>query len=566
MHITRLQAENFKKLVAIDIRPGTGAGIVPIRGKNAQGKSSTLDAIQAALGGKSVMPGRPVRAGEEEGAIRIEIDGGALVIRRTFTADGGGQIVVENADGFRTGSPQKMLDGLYGAVAFDPLAFTRLEADKQLARLRSLVKLDVDLDGLERAIAADYDKRRDKNRELKAEQARLDQMPAYEDLGQKVDETALEERISQAGEHNAQIERRRARREDAAREADQAVSKAEAARGEAAELRRRAEDADAKAAHEQEIADNIRKQLAEAEALPDPIDISEAQADLRAARDKNAKIDADQRRVAQAKLVAAIESESEALSKAIEDRKGEIAASIARAEMPVPGLSFGDGDVLFNSIPFDQASSAEQLRISTAIGMAGNPKLRVMLVRDGSLLDPEGEQLIAAMAEEHGFQFWVEAVDPTGKVGFYIEDGAVVAVDGEQAEAPEPIEGRRRKKKEQNVEGGGEAQAADDQGEAGGVAPAASPATRLDPWGDGVFEGQTPKQAYAARDAATRPAFTGSMFDDEEDAQQEASPTDIEEDERFADREHDLDVDRLREDRDERQDLFDDMIADQGEV
>lgn len=159
MKITRLQAENFKKLRAVEIIPGEGA-VVDIRGRNAQGKSSVLDAIAAALGGKSVMPNKPVRSGEERGAIRIEIDGGELVIRRTFTADGGGQIVVENAEGFRPGSPQKMLDGLYAAVAFDPLAFSREKPEEQYRILRGLVKLAVDPDALERANKADYDARR----------------------------------------------------------------------------------------------------------------------------------------------------------------------------------------------------------------------------------------------------------------------------------------------------------------------------------------------------------------------------------------------------------------------
>lgn len=47
MKITRLQAENFKRIIALDVRPD--GSIVNIAGKNAQGKSSTLDAIEAAL-------------------------------------------------------------------------------------------------------------------------------------------------------------------------------------------------------------------------------------------------------------------------------------------------------------------------------------------------------------------------------------------------------------------------------------------------------------------------------------------------------------------------------------
>jgi len=196
--ITRLQADNFKRLSVIDIQPGTSSGIVPIRGRNAQGKTSTLDAIQAALGGKRVMPSRPVRAGEDEGAIRLELDNGTVILRR-FTSEGGDTLEVTNGEGFKAGSPQRMLDSLYASVAFDPLAFTRLDAKDQLARLRQLVKLDVDVDALERQIAADYEKRRDKNREKDREAARLLQMPTYPDApAEKVDEAALETQIATA--------------------------------------------------------------------------------------------------------------------------------------------------------------------------------------------------------------------------------------------------------------------------------------------------------------------------------------------------------------------------------
>lgn len=186
---------------------------MPIRGRNAQGKSSTLDAIQMALGGDRVAPPRPVRAGEEEGAIRLELDNGTVILRR-FTVDGKPTLEVTNGEGFKAGSPQKLLDTLYASVAFDPLAFTRLKPADQLATLRGLVKLDVDVDALNAANQGDYDLRRDKNRELSRESQKLEQMPTHKDVpAAKVDEAALEETIASAAETNGQIERRRVNRE-----------------------------------------------------------------------------------------------------------------------------------------------------------------------------------------------------------------------------------------------------------------------------------------------------------------------------------------------------------------
>lgn len=58
-----LEAENFKRLKAVRIEPN-GNGITVISGNNANGKSSVLDAIQAAIGGKRATPEKPIRDGQ----------------------------------------------------------------------------------------------------------------------------------------------------------------------------------------------------------------------------------------------------------------------------------------------------------------------------------------------------------------------------------------------------------------------------------------------------------------------------------------------------------------------
>ena len=74
---------------------------------------------------------------------------------------------------------------------------------------------------------------------------------------------------------------------------------------------------------------------------------------------------------------------------------------LTRPSSPSPGLSFetlteGSGGrerknpkkiITYNGVPLSEASTAEQIRVSTAIGMADKPELRFLLIRDGSLLD-----------------------------------------------------------------------------------------------------------------------------------------------------------------------------------
>ena len=79
----------------------------------------------------------------------------------------------------------------------------------------------------------------------------------------------------------------------------------------------------------------------------------------------------------------------------------------------------------FNALPEQEA--AERLRTSTAIAMAKNPKVRVILIRDGSLLDSDNMAVITDLANAHDFQVWIERVDESGEVGVVIEDGQVAS-------------------------------------------------------------------------------------------------------------------------------------------
>mgnify|MGYP001295983560 FL=1 len=61
------------------------------------------------------------------------------------------------------------------------------------------------------------------------------------------------------------------------------------------------------------------------------------------------------------------------------------------------------------------------------MAMAINPKLRVIRIMDGSLLDRQAMAQIEEMARERDFQVWIERVDENGTTGVLIEDGEVQA-------------------------------------------------------------------------------------------------------------------------------------------
>lgn len=430
MKIVQLQAENVKRLKAITITPD--GNIVEITGRNGQGKSSVLDAIWWALSGTTHIQAVPIRKGENEAWIRLDL--GEIKVTRTFRAREDKtfttSIVVENTEGARYPSPQRMLDSLLGALSFDPLAFTRMDGKAQMETLKRFVA-GIDFDAIDKANKADFDRRTDVNRQARTLRAQAIGIAVPEDApAERIDDAALVEEMLRAGEHNALVERRKANRDTFLADTQRLEARAADLRAQAQELLDEAADVDERAAER-------RRQIAAAEPLPEPIDTAALRERIDDARTINAAVALrEQRRQLEAQAAEA-EAQADALTKAMEERAAQKRDAIAKAALPVPGIGFGEDEILLDGVPFDQASSAEQLRTSVAIAMAANPKLRVIRVQDGSLLDEEAMRILAEMAAAADYQVWIEVVQSGRSAAIVIEDGAVrgaIAVAAEAAE------------------------------------------------------------------------------------------------------------------------------------
>jgi hypothetical protein len=353
-----------------------------------------------------------------------------------------------------------MLDALLGELSFDPLAFTRMDKREQFDVLRRFVP-DFDFAAADAANKADYDRRTEINRQAKDARTLAAGILVPEGAPtERIDEAALVDELQRAGDHNAQLETRKAGRETAAAKiielrgladsveshtASSVQAKRAACAATVADLERQIEalterirstkdqsetdianlqsGASATAAAHRKNADELQDKIDSAPPLPTPIDTAAVRAQLDGAKETNAIILAAELRAQHVARAEALEAQAAALTKAREDREAAKHAAIAAANLPVDGITFGDGEILLASVPFDQASDAEQLRASIAIAMASNPKLRVIRVRDGSLLDTDALKLLADMADERDYQVWVERVSSDGKVGFVLEDG-----------------------------------------------------------------------------------------------------------------------------------------------
>jgi len=437
MKIISLQAENFKKLHAIEITPD--GNFVQITGRNGQGKSSTLDAIWVALAGIGVAPKQPIRKGAE--AARIRLDLGEIKVTRHFKAAEDGayttSLTVESAEGARYPSPQKLLDTLLGAMSFDPLAFSRMDAKSQFDALRKFVP-EIDFEAIDRAQLGDYQKRTEINRRLKDAKASAEGIRVADTAPvQQIDESALVAKLKEAGDHNSDVTMRQANRQTMAAQIDTREKGCDDIRAQIIDLEEQIQAKKDLLERTITAIEEARTKLKNAPPLPALIDTAAVAAELNTARANNqrfAEWAADSKKRTELRALAKkLDAESTELTKGMEQRLKDKQAAIAAAQLPIACISFGDGAVLLGDVPFDQASDAEKLRASVEMAMAANPKLRVIRIRDGSLLDEDGLRLIAEMADARDCQVWLERVDGSGKVGIVLENGEIKASSTEDS-------------------------------------------------------------------------------------------------------------------------------------
>lgn len=411
--VVNLVAENYKRIKAVDITPDPNSSTVTIAGRNAQGKSSVIDAIWAALAGTAATKGtattRPIRDGEN--TARVTVDLGNIIVTRTWEGDKTA-LKVESREGARFGSPQKMLDELIGRLSFDPLAFASLAPKAQQAELLQLVELPFDPATLASQRKAAFDDRTDVGRVVKQLQGQLAGFPEIGDdvPDEPVSVSALVAELDAATSARGRI----AGASIDIETATQAVNDAERA-----------------AIRATEHLANMRAGLATAEArlaeLPEPAAIEPIRSQIDGAEAINDAVRQKHQRQEVVDLLDAEKSKRDELTDKIAELDKTKTDGLAAATFPIDGLGFDDEGVTYRGVPFAQSSAAERLRVSVAMAMAMNPKIRVIRITDGSLLDSENLALIEEMAAAEGFQVWIERVDETGKVGVIIEDGEVKA-------------------------------------------------------------------------------------------------------------------------------------------
>ena len=424
--ITRLTIENVLRLYAVELVFDPDENTFIIGGDNAQGKSAVLDSLEMLFSGKSSIPDDPIRHGATKGRIVGETE--RLIITRTFPSPGTSYLKVEAKDGSDLGSPQAVLDELFSNLTFNPLAFLQMDRKEQVAEWQKVLGLD--FTELDAEYAETYKGRKAVNAEWTRLKGDLKGLPQHADAAnEEVNVVRVMEELEAAQVRNAQIEREHLKVEGLRDDSATATAELDEAVTELAEAERRIEalkeKRDGIAVTLTKAADAVTK-LERIDTEPLTTQIREADATNTAVRGKKAYAEA-------VVGVRRKKAQSDALTSDLEAIDEEKAEDIAKAKCPVPGMTFTPDTVLLNDVPLDQASSAEQLRVSTAIGFALNPELKLVLVRNASLLDDESMAIMAQMAKDAGGQLLLERVGKDEGAFVIIEDGRVLETVTEKA-------------------------------------------------------------------------------------------------------------------------------------
>lgn len=423
MKINRLEIENVKRIHAVMIEPSKD-GLTIIGGKNRQGKSSVLDAIAWALGGNKY---KPSQAGNTDSTIpprlKVIMDNGLVVERKGKNSD----LKVTDPNGQKGG--QQLLDSFVEELAINLPKFMEATGKEKANTLLQIIGVGPQLAELEQKEKSLYSERLYVGRTADQKEKFAKEQPYYPDAPEEpVSASELIREQQEILARNGQRQQWKREYDDILRQmslADDKIKDLEA------QLRQWKESK--KALEEKSIAAQktpAELKMESTEELERSIDnIELINRKVRANLDKaKAEEDAKQYR-----------DQYTELTNAIEDVRKQKTSLLDSADLPLPGLSVKDGELIYNGQQWDNMSSAEQMIVSTSIVRKLNPKCGFVLLDKLEAMDLDTLKEFGAWLEQEGLQAIATRVSTGDECSIVITDGYVEGQDGVFAkEEPAP--------------------------------------------------------------------------------------------------------------------------------
>ncbi len=432
--IASLELENVKRIHAVELEPAQD-GLTVIGGKNAQGKTSVLDAIAWALGGDKMKPADPNRKGGATPArLRVELSNGIVVERKGKN----GSLHVTDTTGKKAG--QQLLNEFISQLALNiPRFMNGSDADKATALLQTL-GIDAELAKIDGSIRATFQDRQLVGRDAKAKRAHAEKLPHHEDAPDApVSAAELIQEQQAILARNGEKLKAKQDAEDTAKKAEFARSTAYAATSRVADLEQQLTEARAELARrtkEAEEAEEKAKVLAQSTAelvLESTEEIEASIANIETinnkVRDNQAKAEADAEALR-------VEQEYDGLTQKLEDLRAKRRGLLDGAPLPLPELSIDDeGALTYKDHTWGDMSGAEQLVVATAIVRATKPECGFVLVDKLEQFDTDELAKFGEWAKGEGLQIIGTRVATDDSCTVVIVDGRI---EGQDLAEPAP--------------------------------------------------------------------------------------------------------------------------------
>lgn len=426
MKINRLEIENVKRIHAVMIEPSKD-GLTIIGGKNRQGKSSVLDAIAWALGGNKYKPSQAANADSTiPPRLKVIMDNGLVVERKGKNSD----LKVTDPEGQKGG--QQLLDSFVEELAINLPKFMEASGKEKANTLLQIIGVGPQLAELEQKEKQLYQERLYVGRTADQKEKFAAEQPYYPD--------APEEPVSASEliREQQEILARNGQRQQWRREHDSILEKIMKTKDEIesheASIRalkaRLGELDEQRKASEKTPAELKMESTEELERSIDNIELINRK--VRANLDKaKAEEDAKQYR-----------DQYTELTNAIEDVRKQKTSLLDSADLPLPGLSVKDGELIYKGQAWDNMSSAEQMIVSTSIVRKLNPKCGFVLLDKLEAMDLDTLKEFGAWLEQEGLQAIATRVSTGDECSIVITDGYVEGQNGvfaKEEEKPAPV-------------------------------------------------------------------------------------------------------------------------------